>query len=114
MVVAEHAAEKIAAFKVSNGTSTTPSTPSSVPSTPVASAAASSAPVASAAASEAPSAVSSAAPSATPTSIAQEVEYTLEEFIAFLEKADAKDSSKPARRMKRNVRGEVVPGRRYY
>lgn len=66
MVVAEHAAKKIAAFKVANSTAPTPSTPS---------------------ASATPEAVTpSASASAVPSSGAEK-EYTLAEFIAFLEKA---------------------------
>lgn len=69
MVVAEHAAEKIAAFKVASGT--TPATPT----TPSASAT--------------PEAVtSSASASAAPSSDAEK-EYTLKEFIAFLEEKAA-------------------------
>jgi cellobiose dehydrogenase (acceptor) len=67
MVVAEHAAKKIAAFKVANSTApATPSTPS---------------------ASVTPEAITpSASASAVPSSGAEK-EYTLKEFIAFLEKA---------------------------
>lgn len=77
MVVAEHAAEKIAAFKVANGTTTvTPSTPSvsAIPeaATPAASAAS----------------VSSVVPSS-----AADKEYTLQEFISFLEEAAADDNT---------------------
>lgn len=79
MVVAEHAAEKIAAFKVANGgNSTTPSVPEAAAPT----------------ASVTPEAVTSVSPSssAVPSSEADK-EYTLKEFIAFLEKASAGQSA---------------------
>jgi cellobiose dehydrogenase (acceptor) len=79
MVVAEHAAEKIAAFKVANGTAPgTPSTPSnstipsSIPSASITPEATT------------PSASASAVPSG-----AAKKEYSLEEFISFLEEAAA-------------------------
>ncbi|KAJ4371048.1 hypothetical protein N0V86_008743 [Didymella sp. IMI 355093] len=79
MVVAEHAAEKIAAFKVANGTAPgTPSTPSSstipssIPSASIIPEAAT------------PSASASAVPSG-----AAKKEYSLDEFISFLEEAAA-------------------------
>lgn len=77
MVVAEHAAEKIAAFKVANGTS----------------------------------AAAPSAPSATPSSPAAEKKYTIAEFISFLEKADASNSTAITRR-RRDGRGRVMR-RRY-
>jgi cellobiose dehydrogenase (acceptor) len=89
MIVAEHAAEKIAAFKVVNGTS--PVVPSATPSrvaigTPT------------------------AAPSATPSAPTAEKLYTVDEFVAFLEEADATDSA-PSPTKKRDSRGRFV--RRY-
>ncbi|KAL1613180.1 hypothetical protein SLS60_001412 [Paraconiothyrium brasiliense] len=79
MVVAEHAAEKISAFKVANGTSTIAPSPT---------------------ASSVAVGTASAAPSA---SAAAEKEYTIQEFISFLEEADAADSS-VASKVRRHAR----------
>ncbi|KAJ8118434.1 hypothetical protein OPT61_g576 [Boeremia exigua] len=94
MIVAEHAAEKIAAFKVANGT--TPTTPT-IPSASVTP--------------EATTPSNSTAPinSAVPTTAADK-EYTLEEFISFLEEAAAADSA-PATKLKRDSKGRMI--RRY-
>ncbi|KAK7189588.1 hypothetical protein DPSP01_001582 [Paraphaeosphaeria sporulosa] len=94
MVVAEHAAEKIAAFKVANGTApATPTTPSATPSGVAT-----------------PSSVAvgnSTVPSAT---AAAEKKYTIQEFVAFLEEADAADGSSTTTR-KRDAQGRLI--RRY-
>ncbi|KAF1352641.1 FAD/NAD(P)-binding domain-containing protein [Lizonia empirigonia] len=84
MVVAEHAAEKIAAFKVTNGT--TPATPSTPSSSAVPSATTSSA----SAAAEAATPSGSAAPvSPDVPSTGADKKYTLQEFISFLREAAA-------------------------
>ncbi|KAF1973248.1 hypothetical protein BU23DRAFT_507287 [Bimuria novae-zelandiae CBS 107.79] len=54
--------------------------------------------------SAAPSSTAAAAPSATPSAPAAEKEYTLEEFIAFLEEADAADSSAAPQKVRRHPR----------
>lgn len=99
MVVAEHAAEKIAAFKPANGTST--ATPVPTPS-------------ASAAATAEATATAIAIPSSSSTPAAEK-EYTLAEFISFLEEADSADapapSETPATRRRRDGRKIV---RKYY
>lgn len=102
MVVAEHAAEKIAAFKVAEGTTpATPSTPSSsaIPeaSTPTASVAP-----------EAVTPSNSTVPvSSTVPSAEADKEYTLQEFISFLEEAAAADSA-PATKLKRDSFGRMI------
>lgn len=103
MIVAEHAAEKIAAYTVGSGsgngtTPTTPETPVATPSTPVEEAS--------------PSTPVEEAPSATPTVVepVAEKEYTLSEFITFLEEADAADQAPVTR--KRDSQGRFI--RRWY
>lgn len=80
MVVAEHAAKKIAAFKVASGAA--PAVPSTTPPN-----------------------------STVPANPAVEKKYTMQEFISFLEKADAANSS-PAPKRKRDDQGRLI--RRYY
>lgn len=90
MIVAEHAAEKISAFKVGN--STAPAAPigsnSTTPATPIA------------------SQPSAAVPSPTASATAEK-KYTLEEFISFLEQADAAGNSTTTRR-RRSARAQLA------
>ena len=87
MIVAEHAAEKIAAFKVANGTSTAnPTTPAPI-ATPVPSA-------------------NSTVPSVNSTAPVAEKKYTVAEFISFLEEADTADNAPVTR--KRDTRGRFI------
>lgn len=106
MIVAEHAAEKIAAFKVAN--STTPTTPSTPLSTAISEASTTSASVVPEAATPLSStaSINSTVPSTT-----TDKEYTLEEFISFLEKAAAAGSI-PATKLKRDSFNRMI--RRYY
>lgn len=85
MVAAEHAAKKIAAFKVAEGsTPATPSTPS---------------------ASVTPEDVTPSASAA--SSAAADKEYTLTEFVSFLEEAAAADG-RTATKVKRDSRGRMI------
>ncbi|KAI8941204.1 hypothetical protein NX059_002442 [Plenodomus lindquistii] len=110
MIAAEHAAQKIAAFKVAaNGTApATPSTPSSSPAAEV-----------EAVTPSASATVVAIAPSGSPAPVVNSTvpstgadrKYTLPEFISFLEEA-AKADGTPGTKLKRDSLGRMI--RRFY